>query len=64
MFRIRVSRATDDLVRLAVQALHEAKRRGRDRIVIDLPAGVIGSEPASGSQDLDDGAKQVPSSRA
>jgi len=33
----RISR-TDDLVRVAAQALAEAKRRGRDRIVTDLPA--------------------------
>lgn len=33
----RIAR-TDDLVRVAAQALAEAKRRGRDRIVTDLPA--------------------------
>jgi diguanylate cyclase (GGDEF)-like protein len=33
----RITR-TDDLVRVAMQALAESKRRGRDRIVTDLPA--------------------------
>jgi two-component system, cell cycle response regulator len=36
----RITR-TDDLVRVAMQALAEAKRRGRDRIVTDLPATAI-----------------------
>jgi diguanylate cyclase (GGDEF)-like protein len=43
---------TDDLVRLAAQALEEAKRRGRDRVVIDLPAGPTGSGSAAEHQAI------------
>jgi diguanylate cyclase (GGDEF)-like protein len=49
----RISR-TDELVRVAAQALAEAKRRGRDRIVTDLPAepGPVGRTPSTaGAQD-------------
>jgi hypothetical protein len=45
----RVSR-TDDVVRLAAQALAEAKRRGRDRIVADLPQAAIAPAPLPATQ--------------
>jgi diguanylate cyclase (GGDEF)-like protein len=45
----RITR-TDDLVRVAMQALAEAKRRGRDRIVTDLPATAIADAPEAAPQ--------------